>query len=316
MNKAKGHSMVFYNVENLYDTIDDPEVADTEFTPHGDKHWTSDRLQKKLDDIGEVLINIAPKHPIIVGLTEVENREVVEQLLGTDVLKEINYQLIHQDSPDNRGIDLCLFYDEDLVEYISHQYLRIHFSWNPDIKTRDVLFFECKINNEHFWIVVNHWPSRRNGSEETENKRVHVAKEVRKRLDYIMKNYSASKILVMGDFNDEPSDLSIVRHLKAKANKNIDELELFNLSFADFEKDQGSSSHDGDWMMIDQMMINRNFLQNKNEGVGVANNRSYLFKDEMVIFKNKHFTKPNQTYAGDKYVGGVSDHLPVYIKLS
>ncbi|MCB9194840.1 MAG: hypothetical protein H6600_09720 [Flavobacteriales bacterium] len=316
MNKAKGHSIVFYNVENLYDTIDDPEVADTEFTPHGDKHWTSDRLQKKLDDIGEVLINIATKHPLIVGLTEVENREVVEQLLGTDVLKEINYQLIHQDSPDNRGIDLCLFYDEDLVEYISHQYLRIHFSWNPDIKTRDVLFFECKINNEHFWIVVNHWPSRRNGSEETENKRVHVAKEVRKRLNYIMKNYSASKILVMGDFNDEPSDLSIVRHLKAKANKNIDEFELFNLSFADFEKDQGSSSHDGDWMMIDQMMINRNFLQNKNEGVGVANNKSYLFKDEMVIFRNKHFTKPNQTYAGDKYVGGVSDHLPVYIKLS
>lgn len=316
MNQAKGHTLVFYNVENLYDTQDDPRTADTEFTPFGEKQWTPERLDKKLHDLSEVLMSISAKHPIVIGLTEVENREVVEQLTHTQRMSDVNYHIIHQESTDNRGIDLCLLYDQDHVTYLSHEYLRIHFPWNRDIKTRDVLFFECNIGGEHFWIVANHWPSRRKGSEETEKKRIHVAKSVRKKLDELIFKFPESKILVMGDFNDEPNDLSITRYLKAKSNKNIDDKELFNLSFEDFSKGLGSSTHEGQWIMIDQMMINRNFLQNRNEGLEIVNQKAEIFRPEELIFEQRKLEKPNQTYAGDHYVGGVSDHLPIYVKLS
>lgn len=310
---ARNHTVVFYNVENLYNTIDDKGVKDSDFTPEGDKHWTLERLSKKLTDLARTIDSISDKHPIIVGITEVENEDVATQLMKTSPLVEHNYKLLHQDSPDNRGIDTCLIYDEDYVKYISHQFLRFRFPWNFDIKTRDALFFECEINGEEFWIVVNHWPSR--SSKNSAKKREFVAKTVRERIDQVMARNPESKLIVMGDFNDEPSDLSILRHLDAKRTKNIDEKELFNLANELYESGKGTCVHDGDWLMIDQIMVNRNLLQNKNDGLGIRKNKMYIHAPEELIFHKKDYSQPDHTYSGDRYEGGISDHLPVYVKL-
>lgn len=310
---ARKHSVVFYNVENLYDTIDNKRVKDSDFTPMGDKHWTLERLDKKLNDLANTIHSISNHHPVLIGLAEVENAEVTQQLLDTHPLKNYQYKLIHQDSPDNRGIDTCLVYDEEYIKYLSHQYLRIHFPWNAAIKTRDVLFFECEINGEEFWIVVNHWPSRSSNS--SEEKRAYVAKSVRERLDQIISSKPESKIIVMGDFNDEPNDLSVERYLGAKRDKKIDKNEFFNLANELFESGQGTCVHEEDWLMIDQIMINRNLLQNNNLGVSVRDNQMQIFAPEELIFHKREYSQPNHTYSGDKYEGGISDHLPVFITL-
>jgi predicted extracellular nuclease len=311
-NNPKGHTIVFYNVENLFDIYDDKFVSDTEFTPHGDKKWTEERYHRKIDALGNVIANIK-SHPIIVGLTEVENEAVVQDLIMSEKLRHHNYSIIHQDSPDNRGIDLCLFYDKKYVTEISHEFLRISFDWNRDIKTRDVLFFRCEIAHENFWIIVNHWPSRRDGAKETEDKRVHVARAVRQKIEEIMDVYPEDKMLIMGDFNDEPVDRSVTQILKAKTSKNIKSDEFYNLMTEPDKQEKGTSTHMGEWLMIDQIMINRNFLHNSNEGISIKNNQGIIYSAPDVLYcRANGQCKPNQTYAGDHYVGGVSDHLPVY----
>lgn len=316
MKNAKSHAILFYNVENLYDIHDDPKVSDTEFTPHGHKKWNLERYHRKLSALSSVLLNVSINHPIIAGLAEVENRNVVEDLILKTDLSAFHYNIIHQDSPDNRGIDVCLIYDKDYVKRISHEFLRIDFHWNRDIKTRDILFFRCEINKEPFLIVVNHWPSRRAGADETEDKRLHVAKAVKAKITEHQTNFPADKILVMGDFNDEPQDKSIDRILKSKRHKNIKQDEFYNLMTEADKNEKGTSSHMGEWLMIDQMMIDRNFLQNNNDGLGVKHQKAKIYSGNDVLYCRANGNcQPSQTYGGDYYLGGVSDHLPVLIEL-
>jgi predicted extracellular nuclease len=316
VKSAKKHSILFYNVENLYDIHDDKKVSDFEFTPHGDKNWNEHKYQRKLKALANAILNTSSKHPIIAGLTEVENRRVLEDLILKTDLSKFHYSILHQDSSDNRGIDLCLIYDNNYVKRLSHYYVRIEFPWNRDIKTRDVLFFRAEINKENFWIIVNHWPSRKNGASETEDKRIQVAKEVRKQIDKIQYDFPVDKILIMGDFNDEPRNRSIEQILKAKRSKNIKVDEFYNLMTEADKKGEGTSTHMGEWLMIDQMMVNRNFLQNNNEGLGVKNQKASIFTSHGVLYCRPNGNcKPNQTYGGDNYMGGVSDHLPIFIEL-
>lgn len=316
MKSAKKHTILFYNVENLYDIHDDKKVSDTEFTPQGDKNWTEEKYQRKLTALAGVIQKSSANHPIVAGFTEVENRKVVEDLILTKDLVKIHYSIIHQDSPDNRGIDVCLIYDNDFVKRLEHHYLRIEFHWNKDIKTRDVLFFRARINNENFWFIVNHWPSRRNGTNETEEKRIHVAKEVRKEVDRIQAEFPDDKVLIMGDFNDEPHNKSVERILQAKRSKNIKSDEFYNLMTEADKKEEGTSSHMGEWLMIDQMMINRNFLQNKNKGLAIKDSRAEIYAADNILYCRPNGNcKPNKTYSGDHYIGGVSDHLPVFVTL-
>ncbi len=316
MKNAKNHAILFYNVENLYDVHDDPKVSDAEFTPNGDKKWNIERYHRKLNALSKVILSASKKHPIVAGFSEVENRSVVEDLILKTDLVNFNYTVIHQDSPDNRGIDVCLIYDKDFVKRITHEFLRVDFHWNQDIKTRDILFFRCQINNETFLIVVNHWPSRRAGADETEDKRLHVATAVKNKLKTHQTNFPNDKILVMGDFNDEPQDKSIDRILKSKRHKNIKQDEFYNLMTEADKNEKGTSSHMGEWLMIDQMMINRNFLQNNNDGLGVKNQKAKIYSGNDVLYCRANGNcQPNQTYGGDYYLGGISDHLPVLIEL-
>ncbi|MFT7157582.1 MAG: putative extracellular nuclease [Parvicella sp.] len=316
MKSAAGHPIVFYNVENLFDIHDDKGVMDSDFTPSGKKKWTQERYERKLKSLENILLNIDSKHPIIVGLTEVENRGTIEDLIGQDSISKINYEIIHQNSPDNRGIDVGLYYDADRVEYLQHQYLRIDFPWNLDIKTRDVLFFQANLNGEPFWFVVNHWPSRRNGALETEEKRLHTAQMVRKKLDQIQLDYPNDKIVIMGDFNDEPINRSITHILKAKRDKKIRVDEFFNLAAEQDENHQGTSTHMWEWLMLDQIMVSRNLLHADKSTLSLLSDSMTIFEKGDVLFcRVNGKCQPNATFKGSHYTGGVSDHLPVYIVL-
>ena len=315
LKNSKNRSIVFYNVENLFDIHDDKGVSDFEFTPKSDKNWNEKKYTNKINAIANVLNNI-PSTPILIGLTEVENRQVVEDLIHNTSLKEHSYRIIHQNSPDNRGIDVCLIYDSSFIKSLNSEFLRITFPWNNDIKTRDVLFFRCEINSERIWIVVNHWPSRRDGADATEDKRLHVASKVREKLEQIMSKFPEDKILIMGDFNDEPKNKSIERILKAKLDKNIREDEFYNLMADPNKNEEGTSTHMGEWLTIDQIMVNRNFLQNKNDKTSILNNKATIYtKEDVLYYRPNGNCKPNQLYGGDHYLGGISDHLPVYVVL-
>jgi endonuclease/exonuclease/phosphatase family metal-dependent hydrolase len=316
MKSASGHPIVFYNVENLFDIHDDKGVMDSDFTPSGKNKWTKERYERKLRSLENILVNIDSKHPIVVGVSEIENRGTIEDLIGQKTISKINYEIIHRNSPDNRGIDVGLYYDADRVAYIQHEYLRIEFPWNRDIKTRDVLFFQATLNDENFWFVVNHWPSRRNGTAETEEKRLHTAEMVRKKLEEIQFDYPNDKIIIMGDFNDEPIDKSITQILRAKRDKKIRADEFFNLAAEKDKNHQGTSTHMWEWLMIDQMMVNRNLLHAKKPSLCLKSDSMGIFEKEDVLFcRVNGKCQPNATYKGTQYTGGVSDHLPVYIIL-
>lgn len=316
MKSVQDHSILFYNVENLFDINDDPIVKDSDYTPRGKYKWTQERYDKKLFNLENIILSVHSKHPIVAGFTEVENRGVLEDLIDQPRMKEISYEILHRDSPDVRGIDVGLIFDNERVEYLQHEYLRIDFPWNRNIKTRDVLFFQAVIGGEEFWLIVNHWPSRRKGAKETEEKRLHVADKVREKIEQIQFDYPDSNILIMGDFNDEPTDVSITRMLKAKRDKNIRSDEFFNLCAELDNQKIGTSTHMGEWLMIDQMMINRVLLHAKEGSIVVKNNEVNVYKDKSVLhFRANGKCQPNRTYAGTKYIGGVSDHLPIYVVL-
>lgn len=305
----------FYNVENLFDTEDDPIGIDEEFLPTGKKEWTQERYSKKLNSLARVIE--ALKTPAILGLCEVEHAAVVEDLANTSQLKKVGYELVHYESPDMRGIDVALLYDSDLFKLLEKDYIRIDFPlWLEAEKytSRDIVY--AKLRNkagELFHVFVNHWPSRRGGLELSEKRRLWVASHLKQALNAILLKDSGANIIVMGDLNDEPSSRSVANVLGAASLEERDSLMLpavlYN-PFASIEAaDQGSYNYRGDWNMLDHIIISgfdqTDQWQMKNFGV--------LKEDWMLYVSKKGAASPNKTYGGPRYYGGFSDHLPVFV---
>ena len=313
----ESHDVLFYNVENLFDTSDDPETYDDDFLPTAKKEWNEERFQAKIEKLGEVISAVNSKGPLFIGLVEIENSYVINQLLASNKLKDINYNFAHFDSPDERGIDVALVYNEDYFEVQSKEPLTVRLGDND--KTRDILYVKGVISGESnaFHIFVNHWPSRREGAEKSEPKRVAAATVLRKKIDKIQGEDADANILVMGDFNDYPNNNSIKNTLKAKNSQSISNDELFNLAASLHEADKGSYNYRGDWGMLDQMMVS-NSLLSKNKGMYSVKQRGLeIFDEEFILFYDKKYkeSKPSKTYGGNNYYGGYSDHLPIYITL-
>tara|TARA_B100000575_G_C23141326_1_gene664278 strand:+ start:4026 stop:4973 length:948 start_codon:yes stop_codon:yes gene_type:complete len=291
---------VFYNVENLFDTINNPEKNDDEFLPYSEKKWDSNKYNKKLENIAMVLENINPKGlPNLIGLCEVENKKVVEDLIYNSELKQKKYDIVHKDSPDKRGIDCALIFDENF-ELIMTDFIEVVI---PESKkpTRDILYAKLKYENDFLHVFVNHWPSRWGGQEKTEHRRIAAAKTLR---NYIDKNIKKSKnIIVMGDLNDTPYDVSIEKVL---LNDNY-----INHMTSKSLKDKGSYNYRGDWSFIDQIITSKNFLNKK-----IISYECGVFMEDWIMYKNKegdHY--PSRTYGGNNWYGGYSDHLPIYYKM-
>jgi len=304
---------MFYNVENLFDTQNDPKTNDDDFTPKGKVPWTEDRLNTKIEQIGKVMTDVAaPAMPDIVGFAEVENRRVLEMLTTSPNLNKINYGIVHFDSPDERGIDVALIYNTATFIVVSSQALQVVLPGND--KTRDILYVKGKLNSGAIMhVFINHWPSRREGTELSEPNRMAAASVLRTKIDAIQKLEKSANILVLGDFNDEPSDKSITQIVGAQnPEKAVTDNNLYSMLYPEFKKGEGSLFYK-DWDLFDQIIVSGNTLLRK-KGLHTSVKQAGIFKVDYLLFKGKNNElRPNRTMSSDKYFGGYSDHLPVYI---
>lgn len=310
--KAKIFTVAFYNVENLFDIYNNPSTYDEDFLPESDRNWTEKRYQKKLRKLGFAISRVGKNHsgktPSIVGLAEVENKVVLRDLIQSKHLKGHNYNYVHYDSPDERGIDVALIYDTTKFTVLKSKNYKIELKndfGGPDY-TRDILLVTGLLNNEKMHLIVNHWPSRRDGANKTENKRLVTSNKVSEIINIIKKTEDDPKIIVMGDFNDEPSSKSL-RQLLSKNG-------LFNPMETLLSFTRGSLNHKFNWNLFDQILFSTNFFELKEDShtFGHAN----IFDDVFLRqFKGKYKGNPFRTYVGRKYKGGYSDHFPVYIHL-
>ncbi len=306
---TKDFTVGFYNVENLFDTENDPLTSDDEFTPFGDKQWDNERYVNKLKNIATVVKNLGENLPVFVGLCEVENKEVLSDLVSRKELKTGKYDFVHYDSPDTRGIDVALIYQKDVFQVLNSESIEINFAGKPDVLTRDILYVEGMLNNEVVHVFVNHWSSRRKGEKETEYKRITAANVLRKRIDKIQQENSKAKILVMGDFNDYPDNKSITNVLKASLQPKSNE--FYNLATRLDQDGKGTHFYNKEWGMLDQMMISNGWLSSK-KGSVLKDKTVKVYKAKEVLFQSKQFGGiPNKTYGGDRYYGGFSDHLAI-----
>lgn len=307
------YTIVSYNVENLFDTRDDLNIPDEEFLPESEKMWNNERYQKKLDDLAKVIAEVNPlEMPEIVGLIEVENRTVLEDLIRTTKFKDHKYAIIHEESPDYRGIDVALIYRRDAFTEIMHESLPVVFADDPEFKTRDILHVVGKARNETVHIFVNHWPSRIGGEDKTEPKRVLAASVLKKRVDLLLTLDPKTNIIIMGDMNDEPANKSLQETLGAKSTDSG--AQLINLMMPDDVMGLGTYFYSGNWNMLDNLIVSRQMIAGKK--IKIENNKGNIYSNDWMIFTNKNGDKtPNRSYVGNKYVGGVSDHFPVYFKM-
>jgi len=312
--------IMFYNCENLFDIYDDTLKLDDEFLPEGEKHWSYSKYQEKLAHITKVITAVGGwDPPELIGLCEVENRYVLDGLVSFSALKKQNYQIIHQESPDNRGIDVALLYLKNKFTPITWKAIKIVFHEDPTRATRDILYVKgINVNKDTMHIFVNHWPSRWGGQIESEDKRMYVAAFLKTKVDSIFAENKNANIFIMGDLNDFPTDKSLLESLKTKTEfNNIQPNELYNLSYY-LQEVKGLYSHkyQGEGGVLDQMIISGNLLNPKNSTYMTKDN-AHVFNASFLLEQDIDYVgyKPFRTYIGYKYWGGFSDHLPVYIDL-
>ncbi|MFK5972098.1 MAG: endonuclease [Flavobacteriaceae bacterium] len=306
------HTIAFYNLENLFDTVDDPDTLDDDYTPTGFRKWTNKRYKTKLYKLGKTISEIGfettQKAPVLVGVAEVENEVVMNDLIQSESLQGINYGFVHYDSPDERGIDTALIYNKDHFEVLASEAITLLvYNLNGERDTtRDILYVHGKLNGEEVHIFVNHWPSRRDGNTETAYKRIQAAETILNFMKGLESRYEDPNYIIMGDFNDDPTSKSIKTLMQSKR--------LYNPMDKLFSPDRGSANYKRSWMLFDQIIVSHNFFNYKRGTHSFAH--ANIFDGHFLTeFKGKHKGSPFRTYAGRKYLGGYSDHFPVYIQL-
>lgn len=307
---------LFYNVENLFDTKDNPDTADDEFTPAGFRHWTPKRLNRKLTQLSKVMLAASEwTPPHLIALCEIENRYVLERLLNDTPLINYPYQIIQKNSPDPRGIDVALLYNEEVFYPLHYKYIPI----DSMIRTREILYVQGILNNiDTLHLFVNHWPSRYSGLLESRKNRNMAAMTLRRYVESVQELHHEPKIIITGDFNDQPTDESLMIHLKAKPT--IDDTpvgnDLYNLSMTWMENDIKTLKHQSQWSVFDQFIVSGSML-NPTNTIYTTPEMATIVKLPFLLEKDEKFGhyKLYRTYTGYRYHGGFSDHLPVSLKL-
>lgn len=305
------HFIMFYNVENLFDTEDDPDTNDDEFTPNGDRHWTMLKLDRKIENLAKVIIAAGSwEKPDVIGLCEIENLNLLEKITSHPLLKKLNYQIIHKESPDHRGIDVAMLYRKDLFYPESYTAIQIKNEEDEIIKTREILHVMGSFKDgKRIHFFINHWPSRYGGLMETESTRKLVASCLKKETDEIFDHEKDARIVCMGDFNDQPGDESISVVLGAlnptEANENS---RLVNMSWKWESKSGGTIKFQQEWSVFDQFIVSGNLIKTSDVNI---------FSPDFLLKDDRKYTgvKPFRTYNGFHYNGGFSDHLPIILRL-
>lgn len=305
--------IAFYNLENLFDTIDDPITNDAEYLPAGINAWNSARYMEKLTNMSGVISQVGNEYlkggPTIIGLSEIENRSVLVDLINTTALKNSGYDIVHYDSPDRRGVDVGLLYKKNnfiVTNSVSHH---LSVPWNQDFLTRDQLAVSGLLEGEKISIIVNHWPSRASGPEY----RAEAAKLTRHIVDSLISLDANAKIFVMGDLNDDPVDPSVFKILNAKGNvKKINGNTMYNPMYSLFKEGIGSLAYRDSWNLFDQIIVSKSLLGEDKSSYKLF--KTKIFNMPFMIQKEGQYKGyPLRTFAGGVYVGGYSDHFPVYV---
>lgn len=305
-------TVAFYNVENLFDTQDDSLRQDEEFLPYGVRGWTPTRLRAKYQNIYKVVAGLGQtwQPPALVGLAEVENRRVLEGLLQRTPLHRQHYRIIHEESPDTRGIDVALLYDPAQFVYLSHEAIAVALRPLSERPTRDILYVRGVLfGTDTVHCFVNHWPSRYRGVTSSAPLRQRAATVLRQHVATLLRQQPGALILITGDFNDNPTDES-VRRLCASAG------EYPGLSNVSAYDTPGTHKYQGAWNTFDQFMVSHALLDDA-QPVRVVERRARCFRPDWLAEEDTPHLgfRPRRTYVGYRYHGGFSDHWPVYLQL-
>lgn len=310
------YSVAFYNVENLFDTIHDPGKNDREYLPYAEKKWDTEKYTSKLKNLARVISELArdktPQGPAVIGLAEVENRFVVHDLINEPALKPAGYEMVHIEGPDVRGIDCALIYDPRQFS-LTHAKLAPYQPLNGDTthKTRGFLMVSGRLAKEKVCVIVNHWPSR--GAEAPA--RIWAAQQVKHLTDSIARKDKQTKIIVMGDMNDDPMDESMAATLKAhKHAADVAKGEFYNPWWEVLEDQQvGTLMYRGRWNLFDQIVLSDKLLGAKK----LRYHSHEIFKPDYLFQTDGQYKgSPMRTHGGKLWLNGYSDHLPTIVYLS
>lgn len=318
--QVKVISVAFYNLENLFDTIDTPDKDDAEYLPDGSYKWDSKKYKSKLERMSEVIsqigADVTKTPPMIIGVSELENRKVLEDLINMPLLKNFNYDIVHYESPDRRGVDVALLYQSSVMKVTNTRSATLKIEGRDDFYTRDQLVVTGIVDGETFHFIVNHWPSRSGGEKTSRPLRNAAADLTRSLVDSIMKTDSDAKIIVMGDLNDDPSNESLFEHLKAR--KTMDETkpgDLFNPMYEMHKKGIGTLAYRDAWNIFDMLIVSYPLINKEHSGFKLYRTRVFE-KDFLKYESGKYKGYPKRTHDRGVYQGGYSDHFPVYLFLT
>ncbi len=319
-NKFNRVAIGFYNVENLYDTLDTDDVSDFEFTPEGPNNWNSPKYFQKLDRLGEVISMIAtegtPDGAAIIGLCEVENSLVLKDVVNSSRLAPRGYQFVHIDGPDRRGVDAALLYNPKYFQVTNSKSYTLKNPNDDNFRTRDQLVVSGKLLGDPIHVIVCHWPSRRGGEKRSAPLRNLAGQLARSIVDSIHRLEGPNaKIIVMGDLNDDPVNKSVTQHLGATGDMSkVNEKTMFNPFYDLYKNGIGSLAWQDVWNLFDQIIVSPD-LANKNQD-GWHFTKAKVFNKPMLQQPDGRFKGyPWRSYAGGQYQGGYSDHFPTYIFL-
>ncbi len=309
----------FYNLENFFDTIDDPKISDAEFLPNGTKHYTSEVYLDKVGNLAKVISQIgtdmSPDGLSIIGNAEVENETVLHDLVNHPLLKSRNYQIVHYDSPDIRGIDVAMLYNPKYFTLISSESLFVPLFDEDGTPryTRDILFVHGKYDGEDLFVMVGHWPSRRGGEEVSAPGRAKAASVCRNKIDSLTAINPDVKIVLMGDLNDDPVSPSVAKVIGAKGDKSkVERGGMFNPWVEPYQQGIGTLAYNDSWNLFDQIMISSGFLGKEQSGFFFR--EAHIFsKPWMIQTEGRYKGYPKRTFDFDNYISGYSDHFPTYV---
>ncbi|RNC65403.1 endonuclease/exonuclease/phosphatase family protein [Proteiniphilum sp. X52] len=312
------YSLSFYNLENLFDTEDDPDnPGDDEFLPASAYHWTQEKYEKKLDNLARVISRIGreycPWGPAVIGVAEVENRKVLEDLVKRPAIAMMGLEIVHRDSPDRRGIDVALLYNPKMFTVTGYSVSPYRNENDTGYVSRDQLWVSGILAGEKIHVSVNHWPSRYGAGSSV--LREAAAANVKAVVDSLYQDNPDAKILIMGDLNDDPVDKSTRVVLNAK--KSVKEVKpggLYNPMWRLYSQGIGSLAYQGKWSLFDQIIVSYPLLGNDYSQLrfwkAEVFNKDFLIQSEG---PNKGY--PHRTFSNNTFINGYSDHLPVIVYL-
>lgn len=332
-NFRQNYVIGFYNLENLFDIYDDPVKNDAEFLPDGKNKWTEAKYNKKLANMAHVIKEMSRetgRYHTILGVSEIENRLVLDDLVSQQEIEDANYQIVHYDGPDARGVDVALLYKPDQFEYLDSESIpfdfdsdEIEFEMDSDrqvaFRTRDILMVHGKIGGEHFAIYVAHLPSRIGGK--GSDLRSRGAEIIYEHAMEMMDEYPEIKIVVMGDMNDNPTDDSMAKYLKGKEDiGDVEEDEFFSPFLSMYKAGYGSLAYRGEWNIYDLILVNQNLISGDGLKIRSLGKKGYygrVFKKPFLTTqKGQYKGYPFRTFSNGAFVGGYSDHYPTYIVIA